>query len=90
MTKKTRLLAAAVAVLCGSIGASVASAETVVELFQKAKQQVKIAAYDDALKTLDALDAATSGAGHEAERRQVEPPIAFYRGVSYAALGRKD
>src|SRR6476646_11989545 len=76
--------------LSGLFAASAASAQTVVELFQKAKQQVKLGSYDDALKTLDALDTATAAPGHEAERKQVEPPIAFYRGVSFAALGRKD
>jgi len=79
------------AAACFLFGASAAaSGQTVVELFQKAKQQVKLGSYDDALKTLDALDTATAAPGHEAERKQVEPPIAFYRGVSYAALGRKD
>jgi GWxTD domain-containing protein len=81
----------AVAAACSFFGASAAaSGETVVELFQKAKQQVRLGSYGDALKTLDALDTATAAAGHEAERKQIEPPIAFYRGVSYAALGRKD
>jgi GWxTD domain-containing protein len=80
----------AAAVWCLFGASAAASGETVVELFQKAKQQVKLGSYDDALKTLDALDAATAAPGHEAERKQVEPPIAFYRGVSYAALGRKD
>jgi len=79
------------AAACFLFGASAAaSGQTVVELFQKAKQQVKLGSYDDALKTLDALDTATAAPGHEAERKQVEPPIAFYRGVSYAALGRRD
>ncbi|MDQ6892844.1 MAG: GWxTD domain-containing protein [Acidobacteriota bacterium] len=81
---------AIVASACCFFGAAAASGETVVELFQKAKQQVKLGSYGDALKTLDALDTATAAPGHEAERRQVEPPIAFYRGVSFAALGRKD
>jgi GWxTD domain-containing protein len=81
---------AVVLAVSGLFFPSAASGETVVELFQKAKQQVKLGSYDDALKTLDALDKATAAPGHEAERKQVEPPIAFYRGVSLAALGRKD
>lgn len=66
------------------------AAQSVVELFQKAKTQVKSASYVDALKTLDALDAETAKPGHEAERKQVDPPLAFYRGVCDAALGKKE
>ena len=66
------------------------AAQSVVELFQKAKAQVKSASYDDALKTLDAMDAETAKPGHEAERKQVDPPLAFYRGVCNAALGKKE
>ena len=84
------VLVAAAAASCGLLLSHAASAQTVVELFQKAKSQVKLGSYEDALKTLDALDKATASPGHEAERKQVEPPIAFYRGVSFAALGRKD
>ena len=88
--KKLFVVVPAALAVSGLFLASAAIGESVVELFQKAKQQVKLAAYDDALKTLDALDTATAAPGHEAERKQVEPPIAFYRGVSFAALGRKD
>src|SRR5512132_4420385 len=84
------VLVAAVVASCGLLLSHAASGQTVVELFQKAKNQVKLGSYDDALKTLDALDTATAAPGHEAERKQVEPPIAFYRGVSFAALGRRD
>ncbi|HYK42176.1 MAG TPA: GWxTD domain-containing protein [Thermoanaerobaculia bacterium] len=90
MRRKKFFAAALAAAACCLLGAPAASGESVVELFQKAKQQVKAGSYDEALKTLDALDAATAAAGHEAERKQVEPPLAFYRGVSFAALGRKD
>jgi GWxTD domain-containing protein len=62
-------------------------AQTTMELFQKAKTQVKSASYEDALKTLAALDTETAKPGHEAERKQVEPVLAFYRGVCEAALG---
>jgi GWxTD domain-containing protein len=92
--RRRNVLAAGISVVaaaCCLFGDSAAaSGETVVDLFQKAKQQVKMGSYDDALKTLNALDRATAAPGHEAERKQVEPPIAFYRGVSYAALGRRD
>ncbi len=73
-------------VLC----AGAMTAQTVMELFQKAKTQVKLGSCDDALKTLDALDAETAKPGHEAERAQVAPPLAFYRGVCSAAVGKKD
>src|SRR5450432_1206566 len=66
------------------------AAQSVVELFQKAKGQVKAGSCDDALKTLDALDVETAKPGHEAERKQVDPPLAFYRGVCNATLGKKD
>jgi GWxTD domain-containing protein len=80
----------AIAVLALLVGSSAMTAETVVELFQKAKAQVKAGSYGDALKTLDALDAETAKAGHESERKMVEPPLAFYRGVCDAALGKKE
>jgi len=67
--------------------AAAAPAQTTMELFQKAKAQVKSASYEDALKTLAALDTETAKPGHEAERKQVEPVLAFYRGVCEAALG---
>ncbi|MCA1581101.1 MAG: GWxTD domain-containing protein [Acidobacteria bacterium] len=71
-----------------SLFAGFLSAQSVVELFQKAKQQVKAASYTDALTTLDALDAETAKEGHESERRMAEGPLAFLRGVCDAALGK--
>lgn len=71
-------------------GPTVARAESAGELFQKAKAQVKATSYADALKTLAALDAETAKPGHENERKQVEPVLAFYRGVCEAELGHKD
>lgn len=65
-----------------------AVAEGPAELFQKAKEQVKSARWKEALTTLDALDAATRDPGFEAQRKQVEPAIAFYRAVSMANLDR--
>lgn len=89
MTKRfSTAIGMAIALVFAFAGA--ASGQTAVELFQKAKQQVKAGGFADALKTLDALDALTAQPGHEAERRQVEPAIAFYRGISQASLGRLD
>jgi len=64
------------------------SAQSMPELFQKAKQQVKLGAFDQALATLAALDAESSKPGNEADRRAMEPSLRFYRGVCESALGR--
>jgi len=58
------------------------------ELFQKAKEQVKSARWKEALTTLDALDAATRDPSLEAQRKRLEPALAFYRAVSMANLDR--
>jgi GWxTD domain-containing protein len=58
------------------------------ELFQKAKEQVKTAHWVDALKTLDALDGASRAPGLEPQRKQLEPALAFYRGVCLANTDR--
>jgi GWxTD domain-containing protein len=64
------------------------SAEGLGELFQKAKEQVKTAHWEEALKTLDALDTASRQPGLEAQRRQLEPALAFYRAVCFANTDR--
>jgi GWxTD domain-containing protein len=64
------------------------SAQSMPELFQKAKQQVKLGAFDQALATLAALDAESSKPENAAERRALEPSLRFYRGVCESALGR--
>ena len=63
------------------------SAQSLPELFQKAKAQVKGESWTEALKTLDALDAEAARPGNEAARRQLAAPTAFYRGVCEANLG---
>ncbi|HEY6146697.1 MAG TPA: GWxTD domain-containing protein [Thermoanaerobaculia bacterium] len=63
-------------------------AQSMPELFQKAKQQVKLGAFDQAFQTLAALDAESSKPGNEADRRALEPSLRFYRGVCESALGR--
>ena len=42
----------------------------------------------DALKTLDQLDAESQKPGMEAQRKQLEPALALYRGVAFANLGK--
>ncbi len=54
------------------------------ELFQKAKEEVKSAHWQDALKTLDALDAASKQPGLEPQRKQLAPALDFYRAVCFA------
>jgi GWxTD domain-containing protein len=65
-----------------------ASAQNLGELFLKAKDQVKASHWNDALQTLDALDKASQAPGLEAQRKQLESPLAFYRGVCFANLDR--
>jgi GWxTD domain-containing protein len=65
-------------------------AESLGDLFQKTKAQVKAGQWADALKTLDALDAEAAKAGNASYRRQLEGPAAFYRGVCQANLDRPD
>lgn len=64
------------------------AAEALGELFQKAKEQVKATRWTEALQTLDTLDAASREPALEAQRKQLEPALAFYRAVSMANLDR--
>jgi GWxTD domain-containing protein len=60
------------------------------ELFGKLKEQIKASSWADALKTLDALDTESAKSGNETARKQLEGPLAFYRGVCDANLGQTD
>src|SRR5262245_61038007 len=62
------------------------SAETLPELFAKAKGQVKNQSWREALTTLDQLDVESAKPGNETARQQLVAPIAFYRGVCEANL----
>jgi GWxTD domain-containing protein len=62
------------------------SAETLPELFQKAREQVRNHSWKDALTTLDQLDAESARPGNESARQQLVAPMAFYRGVCEANL----
>jgi len=66
--------------------ASSLSAQGLVELFQKAKEQVKASSWAPALATLAALDAESRKEGLEKQRAQLEPVLAFYRAVCLANL----
>jgi GWxTD domain-containing protein len=76
--------------LCAILLAAVSLSQTMPELFQKAKEEVKAGSWQDALKTLGALDAESSKPGNEAVRKQLEGPLAFYRAVCEANLGKTD
>jgi len=62
------------------------TAQSLPELFHKAKAEVKGESWRSALTTLDRLDVESAKPGNEAARRQLEAPMAFYRGVCEANL----
>jgi GWxTD domain-containing protein len=64
-----------------------ASVQSLPELFQKAKAEVKSGAWQEALTTLNALEAEAGKPGNENASRQLAAPLAFYRGVCEANLG---
>jgi GWxTD domain-containing protein len=70
------------------LSAQFVAAQTAAQLFQKAKAQVKGEAWQEAMKTMDALDAEAAQPGNEALKKQLEAPLAFYRGVCEANLGQ--
>ncbi len=74
-------------VLAVSLLAAAARAQSLQDLFQKTKAQVKGGAWQDAMKTMDALEAAAAGPANEGARKQLAAPVAFYRGVCEANLG---
>ncbi len=65
-------------------------AESLSELFQKAKAQVKSQSWQEALTTLDQIDAESATPGNETIRPQLVAPIAFYRGVCEANLDQAE
>jgi GWxTD domain-containing protein len=77
-------------VVCLVLFAGLAAAQTLPELFGKLKEQIKTSSWADALKTVDALDTESSKPGNEASRKQLEAPLAFYRGVCDSNLGQAD
>jgi GWxTD domain-containing protein len=69
---------------------SLLEAQTLADLFGKAKAEIKAGSWSDALKTLDALEAEAAKPGNESARKQLAGPLAFYRGVCSAEVGKKD
>ena len=84
-----RLVPIAVFALC-ALCAAVCLAQSIPELFGKAKEQIKAGSWKDALLTLDALDAESKKPGNESVRGQLEAPLAFYRGVCQSNVGEAD
>ena len=68
--------------------ASAALADTIPESFQKTKEQVKAGSWSDALSTIAALESEAARPGNESVRKQLQAPLAFYRGVCLANLGQ--
>jgi GWxTD domain-containing protein len=64
-----------------------AAAETVPELFQKMKEQVKAEKWTDALATIEVIDVEAAKKENASLRPQLEAPLAFYRGVCEANSG---
>jgi GWxTD domain-containing protein len=69
---------------------SSASVQSLPELFQKAKAEVKSGAWQGALDTMKILETEAAKPGNEMAQKQLAAPLAFYRGVCEANLGRAD
>jgi GWxTD domain-containing protein len=65
-------------------------AETLSELFEKAKAQVKSQSWQEALTTLDRIDVESSRPDNDTVRQKLVAPIAFYRGVCEANLDQAE
>jgi GWxTD domain-containing protein len=65
-------------------------AQTLHDLFGKLKVEVKSSSWSDAEKTLDALQTEAAKPGNEEAHKQLAAPLAFYRGVCNANLGKAD
>ena len=66
------------------------AAQSVPELFQKVKDQVKAQSWKDALATMEAVDLEAGRPANQKFQPQLEAPLAFYRGVCDANLDRVD
>ncbi len=66
------------------------AAQSLSELFQTAKEQVRGGSWEQALSTLGTLQTEAARPGHEDAQQKLEGPIAFYRGVCEANLGQAE
>ena len=62
----------------------VALADSVPDLFQKVKEQVKAGSWNDALVTMEVLDTEAAKPANQQFQAQLEAPMEFYRGVCEA------
>src|SRR5262245_31196498 len=74
--------------LLGALLCATVSAQTLPELFQKLKNEVNARSWNDASRTLAALQTEAVKPGNEESLKKLEGPIAFYRGVCEANLGQ--
>lgn len=58
-------------------------------LFQKAKEQFRLAGYADALSTLAQIEKESESEENQGLRASLRPGLSFYRGASLAMLGRE-
>ncbi|HKD19989.1 MAG TPA: GWxTD domain-containing protein [Thermoanaerobaculia bacterium] len=71
-----------------TIAASPVPAQSMPELFQKVKAEVKGESWQAAMKTMDTLEAEAAKPGNEDAQKKLQSPLAFYRGVCEANLGQ--
>jgi len=67
---------------------SLLAAAPLPQLFQKVKEQFRLAAYADALATLSQVETEVEKPENQSHRASLRPSLAFYRGACLAALGR--
>jgi GWxTD domain-containing protein len=76
--------------LAAFVAASALAGQSLPELFGRLKAEVKAGSWADATKTIDALEAEAAKPGNEEAQKQLAGPLAFYRGVCNANLGKSD
>ncbi len=69
---------------------SLLSAASLLDLFQKAKDQFRLGAYTEALVTLSKVELESEQPENQSYRASMRPGVAFYRGACLASLGRDD
>src|SRR5512143_1055117 len=76
--------------LVAVLATSAAFADSVPDLFQKVKEQVKAEKWNDALVTLEVLGVEAAKPENAKYRAPLEAPSAFYRGVCEANVGEAE
>jgi len=80
-----RTILSALLVVVASAASS--SADSVPELFQKMKEQVKAEKWTDALATIEVMEVEAAKPANAGMKTQLAAPLAFYRGVCEANAG---